>query len=118
MPHHLELSCRAIGKADRVLVEIDDPTPMDLPTRKQHSGPPDPSSVLKQPGERHFEPLGQHIPSITTHTGVNWGAGYRRCKGHESEPRGDDFEPEHVKPIAHQEHSATRPTVEPPAHLC
>src|SRR5260370_37919005 len=74
-------------------------------------------SALEQPGERHREPFGEQIPRVAADVGVNGRTGSGRCKWHEGETLGDDLQPQHVKAVAHEQHSAAPPSVEPALHL-
>src|SRR6266566_6770093 len=70
-------------------------------------------STLEQPGERHLEAFGEQVPRVAARVGVNGRTGCGRCKWHESETGGDDLQPQHVKAVAHEQHSAAGPSVEP-----
>src|SRR6267378_7771169 len=69
VPYDLELSCRAVGKAHRVDVDIYDPPAVNSLTRELHH--PLRCLVLEQPAKRDFEPFCEQIPRVAAQAGMN-----------------------------------------------
>src|SRR5438445_3209184 len=76
----------------------------------------EPPSVLEQPGDGDLDALGENEARVASRAGADRGARGGRRVGDQAFARGDDPEPQHVKPVAHKDDAAAALAREPVGH--